>query len=937
MARGYVAGGVSFGVLGAVCAMLCGAVPMWLVSRTELVDSFCWLGEGIFETNYRWGNDILDLGIECNPAASNATSTWDAYCSSGQDYSSYRESMCRSTNSSKVLVVLSVVFSVSAVFCGLLAHIFHSLCRQKYASAAATFLCALSLSCEVLLLIIVQASPLFSQEHYTALSKGFSEPYSGISCKYQQPTMHNFLKHQSLDGPMQCLFPGPSFAFCITAIVASMFSMILFGLKWRESLLLESFAKHSDGTGRLVRNASFSPFFGDNVSCSSSEPPTRGADEETPILFSPSIPFRFKYRYERQYSLYGAFFRRFSHRNIAVRHLINSIPSIVNIFHAIFFGVWVLNGTVFATHIEIEQVPHSHHHHVHESLVGRIASMIRDHFEKDIIEKINPVEAFFIHKNFTMLEQIIEFSPITNLQVFFEAGAVFFGLVQLFSVFLWPISKVLVWTWLWYTPADEVFRGRVYSWIDTLGKISLANLFILVLLSLSNHFTREIFIPWYLLPGLILSFHSLRVHIEFSVKSGFGCWGFVVSVMSSMLIGEAYVVAHNVAKRWEEQRREEEARKQDRQGCQGGALLSRVDEEEDDNECSIGEIDTPFLTKIGNAEFALSSENQQVAKEVDEERDESTRPLDGRRVHFADDAIGGQIDLYAHLKSEALCDHIFSPVHHKFHRFSPAGKVCVFVLMLLTITMMSIALFVPCWEFMRSGLIGTLVIPPDDRNITFSVYSASESLHGAGLFGQVPWSMIFTVNFCVILMPLTHVLLLSGAWWIPMRPSTQRNVIRLMEFVSAWSALDIFTICLLLTYADVGQFTKQLMESAGLKSIDEFLARYFPGLQAVLIEDERLLPGYGILVTATILEKVLEHFVQIQFATMIAERTGVRDITKQLEEISSRREDGQDISRNAASNDLIHEHMDVLSPAARYITASSDLNVFYAGLPIQIW
>jgi len=111
MARGYVAGGVSFGVLGAVCAMLCGAVPMWLVSRTELVDSFCWLGEGIFETNYRWGNDILDLGIECNPAASNATSTWDAYCSSGQDYSSYRESMCRSTNSSKVLVVLSVVFS----------------------------------------------------------------------------------------------------------------------------------------------------------------------------------------------------------------------------------------------------------------------------------------------------------------------------------------------------------------------------------------------------------------------------------------------------------------------------------------------------------------------------------------------------------------------------------------------------------------------------------------------------------------------------------------------------------------------------------------------------------------------------------------------------------------------------------------------------------
>jgi hypothetical protein len=72
MARGFVAGGISFGLFSLIGIVGCIAIPMWLVSRTELVDKFCWYGEGIWQTSVRWGDDIPTAGVQCNNDASKA-------------------------------------------------------------------------------------------------------------------------------------------------------------------------------------------------------------------------------------------------------------------------------------------------------------------------------------------------------------------------------------------------------------------------------------------------------------------------------------------------------------------------------------------------------------------------------------------------------------------------------------------------------------------------------------------------------------------------------------------------------------------------------------------------------------------------------------------------------------------------------------------------
>jgi hypothetical protein len=146
---------------------------------------------------------------------------------------------------------------------------------------------------------------------------------------------------------MQCLFPGPSFAFCIASMVSSLFACALFALKWREALLVRRMAlEHLHGRQLLGHavdlRTSISPIFGDNVLASpthagsarsmGSRSGSTGTPQAIPaasgaasaLLRSPDsmatqVPGRFLY--ERHYSLYGAFLRRFATASMGWRCL----------------------------------------------------------------------------------------------------------------------------------------------------------------------------------------------------------------------------------------------------------------------------------------------------------------------------------------------------------------------------------------------------------------------------------------------------------------------------------------------------------------------------------------------------------------------------------------------------------------------------------------
>ena len=98
---------------------------MYLVSRTELVGEFCWEGMGIWQTRYRWGDEIKEIGYECTPEAGGALTTHEAYCvEPGRKHgysASFRDRMCRVTNWSKVSIITACVGSGLALVCSLFA------------------------------------------------------------------------------------------------------------------------------------------------------------------------------------------------------------------------------------------------------------------------------------------------------------------------------------------------------------------------------------------------------------------------------------------------------------------------------------------------------------------------------------------------------------------------------------------------------------------------------------------------------------------------------------------------------------------------------------------------------------------------------------------------------------------------------------------------
>jgi len=377
MARGYVAGGMGFGVFGVVFCVLSGVIPMWIVSQSSLVGDMCWLGEGIWTTSYRWGSDIPSIKLKCNPDAGLAASSYDAYCgdatTSVHMSSDYKQAMCHTTNNAKAWLIASFISALIGLGFGYASHRIRRFRYQIYCSGLATTGCLLALTANVVVLIVMLTSPMYQQKHFDELSRHFSPKYDGISCVYELPSLSSFIKHGNFDGPMHCLFPGPSFAFSIAAIFGNLFSTGFFALKFRESILIRGMTLHHDE--EIMVSHSHSPLFGATISPAFSHASSN--DDPTMHLLSPSlaIPTMFQFdKHCRHYSLYGATVRRFSHKPWFQRHLITLLPVLFNVLHAVVIAFWIFNGTVFGLEIKIEEV--KHHNRVLTTEADAIAEII---------------------------------------------------------------------------------------------------------------------------------------------------------------------------------------------------------------------------------------------------------------------------------------------------------------------------------------------------------------------------------------------------------------------------------------------------------------------------------------------------------------------------------------------------------------------------------
>jgi len=139
--------------------------------------------------------------------------------------------------------------------------------------------------------------------------------------------------------------------------------------------------------------------------------------------------------------------------------------------------------------------------------------------------------------------EVFDFNTVTAVNDFWLGNAYFMSILTFTATFFVPISKFLIWIYMWYIPCDELIRGRVLSWVDYLGKIALANLFMMSLMMVAFLF------------DCTTDLKMLEYTVTAGIHPGFALWGFILSSSLSLAMGQFFVYFHGIATRWEEVRR----------------------------------------------------------------------------------------------------------------------------------------------------------------------------------------------------------------------------------------------------------------------------------------------------------------------------------------------------------------------------------------------
>ena len=148
----------------------------------------------------------------------------------------------------------------------------------------------------------------------------------------------------------------------------------------------------------------------------------------------------------------------------------------------------------------------------------------------------------------------------------------------------------------------------------------------------------------------------------------------------------------------------------------------------------------------------------------------------------------------------------------------------------------------------------------------------------------------------------------------------------------------------LICYVYIEKILDTLINTTSVGVVNVIIEKLFPGVKGLYGVAWNLRPEMLVLIAAVVCEKIVQHFIVMQFATMIAERAGLQELRKEhlIRKHLGPRDRGRLHSSNASSPyqqlsmRMVDNHLNVISPAARFYTASQS-RVFYAGQFLFVW
>lgn len=834
---GLLAGGTMLSVVGLISGLFATSAPMWLITRIELHNKLCWTGHGLFQTGFVWGQDIPEMGFTCEGQSS---STHEQYCHAQPD-ASFDRAMCQPITYAKV-------FMISAQVLGALTMVLITVLSRRTDKSTETayrteiVLAKLLLLCAWLTSALagagffaVYTSQMFSSEHAHELSKHLVNPFTTaqFGCQFQSPlraSKAHLIQTLIKSSPLNCLYGGPSFAMAAASFVSWALAGWLFFILLRDVLRLERTLGESGGE-----------FAGDGGLAFTS-PMTDSA------VVVPSIrhPLVTSLLYPRYYSMYGAISRKY--QNHPQRKLILFVLPALAMGTATAFAIMMLmNGMAVDVFIRL-----SSPHFTHEGNFSHVLEKFPAH------RFVPPEKDGPAYPTLEIIEEVFDFTMLTSIKNFWDGKA--YALALLTAVFCaaWPYFRVVIQLYLFFVPVTENLRGRTLTWLDSLGKWTMVNTFILCFMGVSFHLVTVLRLK------SLFSRDLLNVGVEVSLGPRIATYMFVFTVLVSIVISELFVFAHRLCKDWEETRnREEEAMRLD---------LDR----------------TP-----------------------------------SRKITYKHG--------YGY---EAVCNRHQNLVPGKKHVYTTASNTMVWVCFLLTICTTLAGMLEVGMAFTFDGVVGQVLVDKSQVRREFSLMSVGTSIQTQ--MGSVPAGGMFLTGVFFLVAFVAPLLRISGLavmWFVPMRPGQQRSWFHLMEVVESWSALDVFFVSTLAATLEIGEMSKVIL-GGSFPGVEELVNTVFPRFGGLFILHQELLPGMYLLFAGVVLEKAMSQFIVAQAATSVAERI-------EEEKLSIRRRLGlpgqreeSDLFREVA---LYPETLQVLSPAARYVSASGALDLQYTGLPRIIW
>ena len=374
------------------------------------------------------------------------------------------------------------------------------------------------------------------------------------------------------------------------------------------------------------------------------------------------------------------------------------------------------------------------------------------------------------------LESFVEFSLGGSLIDMWRAGtyelAIFIGL---FSG-VWPYAKCLMMLTAWCLPScclSYKKRGQLLMTLDTLGKWSLIDLYVLAMTMLAF---------WVNIESPIRSYAPKPVYgVTLQCTPVWGLYAFVVAALLSLVANG--IIMHFHRGHIERMKHEKTVAKQ-----RGSAVASPL---------------ARLLRSISSSprSSAASSRVSWV--------NAGTSDISGFRMG------------HVHQK-EALRNHVFQLDSNRYTiAFRFGGQVVVTFMILGAGAFLLYGVLQDTFEFKINGIAGVIMDlgHPGSSHAQYSLATSALALAHQGkphkflgIYGA--YGIAFTYLFVAAIAPLLNLLALAVMWVTPLTIKSQKKLFVISENLNAWSGTHVFLLAAVVALIELGQVSKFLIGRA---------------------------------------------------------------------------------------------------------------------------